>query len=54
MLAGKLIAPMAGSEKEATHLETAHVLFIDVVGYSKRLVNGQRCIILPKKAIVPA
>jgi len=40
--------------KEATHLETAHVLFIDVVGYSKRLVNGQRCIILPKKAIVPA
>jgi adenylate cyclase len=31
---------MAG--KEATHLETAHVLFIDVVGYSKLLVNEQR------------
>jgi len=28
--------------KEATHLETAHVLFIDVVGYSRLLVNEQR------------
>src|SRR5947207_10693766 len=42
MLAGKLIAPMAGAGKEATHLETAHVLFLDVVGYSKLLVNEQR------------
>ena len=33
---------MAGSGKQATHLETAHVLFIDVVGYSKLLVNEQR------------
>src|SRR5437764_13752124 len=33
---------MAGAEKEVTHLETAHVLFIDVVGYSKLLVNEQR------------
>ena len=33
---------MAGAGKEATHLETAHVLFIDVVGYSKLLVNEQR------------
>ncbi|PYK67242.1 MAG: hypothetical protein DME45_10530, partial [Verrucomicrobia bacterium] len=33
---------MAGAGKQATHLETAHVLFIDVVGYSKLLVNEQR------------
>src|SRR2546423_7003561 len=33
---------MAGSGKQVTHLETAHVLFIDVVGYSKLLVNEQR------------
>src|SRR5947207_15919470 len=42
MLAGKLIAPMAGAKKEATYLETSHVLFLDVVGYSKLLVNEQR------------
>src|SRR6266581_5186278 len=33
---------MAGAGKEATHLEIAHVLFIDIVGYSKLLVNEQR------------
>jgi len=33
---------MAGSGKQTPHLETAHVLFIDVVGYSKLLVNEQR------------
>jgi adenylate cyclase len=33
---------MADTAKQATHLETAHVLFIDVVGYSKLLVNEQR------------
>jgi TolB-like protein len=33
---------MAGAGKEPTHLETAHVLFVDVVGYSKLLVNEQR------------
>jgi adenylate cyclase len=38
----KLIATMAGARKEASHLETAHVLFIDVVAYSKLLVNEQR------------
>jgi len=38
----KLIATMAGAGKEASHLETAHVLFIDVVAYSKLLVNEQR------------
>ena len=38
----KLIATMAGAGKEASHLETAHVLFIDVVAYSELLVNEQR------------
>ncbi len=38
----KLIPTMAGAGKEASHLETAHVLFIDVVAYSKLLVNEQR------------
>jgi len=38
----KLIATMAGAGKEASHLETAHVLFIDEVAYSKLLVNEQR------------
>jgi TolB-like protein/class 3 adenylate cyclase/Tfp pilus assembly protein PilF len=33
---------MAAKFKSALHLETAHVLFIDVVGYSKLLVNEQR------------
>src|SRR6266550_7215840 len=33
---------MVGAGKEASHLETAHVLFIDVVAYSKLLVNEQR------------
>src|SRR5437762_10343347 len=37
-----MIATMAGGGKQTTHLETAHVLFIDVVGYSKLLVNEQR------------
>jgi hypothetical protein len=41
VLARKPIAAMAGAGKEATHLETAHVLFLDVVGYSKLLVNEQ-------------
>ncbi len=33
---------MAGKLRSAPHLEIAHVLFIDVVGYSKLLVNEQR------------
>src|SRR5438477_12193371 len=33
---------MAASLKSGSHLEIAHVLFIDVVGYSKLLVNEQR------------
>src|SRR5713101_3525278 len=33
---------MAAKLKTDSHLEIAHVLFIDVVGYSKLLVNEQR------------
>jgi hypothetical protein len=33
---------MPAKPKSDTHLEIAHVLFIDVVGYSKLLVNEQR------------
>jgi hypothetical protein len=33
---------MATKVKSDPHLEIAHVLFIDVVGYSKLLVNEQR------------
>ena len=36
---------MAGKLKSDPHLEIAHVLFIDVVGYSKLLVNEQRAVI---------
>ena len=33
---------MSTAAKEASQMQTAHVLFIDVVGYSKLLVNEQR------------
>ncbi|PYK69725.1 MAG: hypothetical protein DME45_00780 [Verrucomicrobia bacterium] len=36
---------MSAKLKFDPHLETAHVLFIDVVGYSKLLVNEQRAVI---------
>ena len=36
---------MAAKPKSDPHLEIAHVLFIDVVGYSKLLVNEQRAVI---------
>ena len=36
---------MAAKFKSDLHLEIAHVLFIDVVGYSKLLVNEQRAVI---------
>src|SRR5437870_7946558 len=36
---------MAAKFKSDSHLEIAHVLFIDVVGYSKLLVNEQREIV---------
>ena len=33
---------MATELRTNLHLQTAHVLFVDVVGYSKLLVNEQR------------
>jgi adenylate cyclase len=36
---------MAAKHKSDPHLEIAHVLFIDVVGYSRLLVNEQRAVI---------
>ena len=43
---------MATELKSAFHLETAHVLFIDVVGYSKLLVDEQREIVQALNQIV--
>jgi TolB-like protein/Tfp pilus assembly protein PilF len=45
---------MAGAGKEASHLEIAHVLFIDVVGYSRLLVNEQREVVQQLNEIVRA
>jgi TolB-like protein/Tfp pilus assembly protein PilF/class 3 adenylate cyclase len=36
---------MAGDGSDESHLEIAHVLFIDIVGYSKRLVNEQSALV---------
>src|SRR5881392_212244 len=36
---------MAAKPKSDPHLEIAHVLFIDIVGYSKLLVNEERAVI---------
>jgi hypothetical protein len=33
---------MAAEVKKEIHLEIAHVLFIDIVGYSKLSINEQR------------
>src|SRR6266478_8635985 len=33
---------MPAVQQSQVHLETAHILFLDVVGYSKLLVNEQR------------
>jgi TolB-like protein/Tfp pilus assembly protein PilF len=38
--------------KQEIHLEIAHVLFIDIVGYSKRLINEQRALLETLKQIV--
>lgn len=34
-------SPLSAEHKPALHLEIAHVLFIDVVGYSKLLADEQ-------------
>jgi hypothetical protein len=33
------------AEANDAHLELAHVLFIDIVGYSKRLTNEQSALV---------
>lgn len=43
---------VAARSKSDPHLEIAHVLFIDVVGYSKLLVNEQRAVIEQLNEIV--
>ena len=43
---------MAAKLKPEPHLEIAHVLFIDVVGYSKLLVNEQREVVQQLNNIV--
>src|SRR6184192_4639442 len=43
---------MSAKLKSDPHLEIAHVLFIDVVGYSKLLVNEQRALIEQLNQIV--
>src|SRR5438067_9641862 len=41
MVAGRESVVMANEEKTKLRLEIAHVLFIDIVGYSKLLINEQ-------------
>src|SRR6266403_4642686 len=43
---------MPGMQESHLHLEIAHVLFMDVVGYSKLLVNEQRDIIQQLNQVV--
>src|SRR5207248_11312094 len=40
--------------KSELHLETAHILFLDVVGYSKLLVNEQREVLQQLNEVVRA
>jgi hypothetical protein len=44
---------MPAKLKSDTHLAIAHVLFIDVVGYSKLLINEQREVVDELTRIVP-
>src|SRR5437588_3319978 len=43
---------MAAKLKSDSHLEIAHVLFMDVVGYSKLLVNEQREVVQQLNQVV--
>src|SRR5438874_13708596 len=43
---------MPATQESRLHLEIAHILFLDVVGYSKLLVNEQREIIQQLNEIV--
>ena len=42
MSAAVIIKQMAAGVKKEIELEIAHVLFIDIVGYSKLLIDEQR------------
>src|SRR6266481_1722521 len=46
------VVAMAAKHKSDPHLTTAHVLFMDVVGYSKLLVNEQREVVHQLNQIV--
>ena len=43
---------MSAEVKKEIQLEIAHVLFIDIVGYSKRLINEQRALLETLNQIV--
>jgi hypothetical protein len=43
---------MAATRQSGRHLEIAHILFIDVVGYSKLLVNEQREVVQELNQVV--
>jgi len=43
---------MATKPKSTLHLQIAHVLFVDVVGYSKLLINDQREIVQELNQVV--
>ena len=45
---------MAADNKKEIELEIAHVLFLDIVGYSKLSVNEQHAIVDERKRIVRA
>jgi hypothetical protein len=43
---------MPAAQESRLHLEIAHILFLDVVGYSKLLVNEQREVIQQLNEVV--
>ncbi len=43
---------MSAEVNDEIELELAHVLFIDIVGYSKRLINEQRALLNTLNQIV--
>src|SRR5437879_3689289 len=45
---------MPATQESRLHLETAHILFLDVVGYSKLLVNEQREVLQQLNEVVRA
>src|SRR5947209_6371274 len=45
---------MSAAQRSELHLEIAHILFLDVVGYSKLLVNEQREVVQQLNEVVRA